>query len=150
MSDLNNLPEYFTQKSEKIRKVILIVEDNPLNMKMVAAIVAAQGYKVLEATTGLSGLELARGHHPALIIMDLRLPDVSGLEITRLLKKDPETADIPVIAASAHAASDEEALEAGCDAFTRKPMMLSDFIQLLGSLTRRGAPPQARCTHPQP
>lgn len=119
---------------------ILIIEDNLLNLKLIGAIIAAQGFKVLEASTGLLGLELARRHHPALIVMDIRLPDVSGLEITRILKADVDTADIAVIGTSAHAAARDAATqEAGCDAFMPKPIMISNFIQVLHSLVVRGA-----------
>jgi two-component system cell cycle response regulator DivK len=121
-------------------KQVLIIEDNLLNLKLIGAIIAAQGYKVLEAKTGLLGLELARRHHPAVIVMDIRLPDISGLEITRILKADVDTADIAVIGTSAHAAAGDAATEeAGCDAFMPKPIKVSDFIHLLRSLVIRAA-----------
>ena len=121
-------------------KQVLVIEDNLLNLKLIGAIITAQGYEVLEATTGFLGLELARRHHPALIVMDIRLPDISGLEVTRLLKADVDTADIAVICTSAHAAAgDGTTQEAGCDAFMPKPIMVSDFIQVLRSLVIRGA-----------
>ncbi len=121
-------------------KQVLVIEDNLLNLKLIGAIITAQGYEVLEATTGLLGLELARRHHPALIVTDVRLPDISGLEVTRMLKGDLDTADIAIIGTSAHAAaSDEATQEAGCDAFMPKPIMVSDFIQVLRSLVIRGA-----------
>src|SRR5437016_3219007 len=113
-------------------KQVLIIEDNLLNLKLIGAIIKAQGYEVLEATGGLLGLELARRHHPALIVTDVRLPDISGLEVTRMLKADAETADIAVIGISAHAAAGDEATqEAGCDAFMPKPISVSDFIRVL-------------------
>ncbi len=119
---------------------VLVAEDNLLNLKLIGAIITAQGYKVLEATTGLLGLELARRHHPALIVMDIQLPDISGLEVTRLLKADVDTADIAVVGTSAHlAAGDGATQEAGCDAFMPKPIKISDFIELLRSLVIRGA-----------
>ena len=90
---------------------VLIIEDNLLNLKMFSAVITAQGYKVLEATTGLLGLELARRHHPALIVMDIGLPDISGLEVTRMLKADVDTADIAVIGTSAHAAARDPPLK---------------------------------------
>jgi two-component system cell cycle response regulator DivK len=121
-------------------KQVLVVEDNLLNLKLIGALITAQGYEVLEATTGSLALELARRHHPALIVTDIRLPDISGLEVTRLLKADVGTADIAVIGTSAHAAADDGATqEAGFDAFMAKPIRVSDFIQVLHSLVIRGA-----------
>jgi two-component system, cell cycle response regulator DivK len=123
-------------------KQVLVIEDNLLNLKLIGAIIAAQGYKVLEATTGLLGLELARRHHPAVIVMDIRLPDISGLEVTRILKADVDTTDIAVIGTSAHAAAGDAATaEAGCDAFMAKPIKVSDFIDVLRSLVACGRTP---------
>src|SRR5690349_5215231 len=99
-------------------KQVLVIEDNLLSLKLIGALITARGYEVLEATTGLRGLELARRHHPVLIVTDVRLPDISGLEVTRTLKADLDTADIAVIGTSAHAAVGDEATEeAGFDAF---------------------------------
>jgi two-component system, cell cycle response regulator DivK len=140
MPPSNGFSPLHNQEPSDIPKQVLIIEDNLLNLKLIGAIIAAQGYNVLEATTGLLGLELARRHHPALIVMDIRLPDISGLEITRVLKADAYTADIAVIGTSAHAAaSDAATQEAGCDAFMPKPIMISNFIQVLNSLVIRGA-----------
>jgi len=106
---------------------------------MLSAIITAQGYKVIEAATGSVGLQLARENHPALIVMDVRLPDISGLQITRLLKADANTADIPIIGTSAHAAAgDEDTLQAGCDAFMPKPLLITAFIGILHSLISHG------------
>jgi two-component system, cell cycle response regulator DivK len=119
-------------------KQVLVIEDNPLNLKLIGAIIAAQGYTVLEATTGLLGLELARRHHPAVIVTDIRLPDISGLEVTRILKADVDTADIMIIGTSAHAAAcDGATQEAGCDAFMPKPILISNFLRVLHSLVNR-------------
>lgn len=121
-------------------KQVLVVEDNLLNLKLIGALITAQGYEVLEATTGLLALELARRHHPSLVVTDIRLPDISGLEVTRLLRADVDTADIAVIGTSAHASADDGATpEAGFDAFIPKPITVSDFIQVLRSLVNRGA-----------
>jgi two-component system cell cycle response regulator DivK len=121
-------------------KQVLVIEDNLLNLKLIGAIITAQGYEVLEAATGSLGLELARRYHPALIVTDVRLPDISGLEVTRMLKRDLDTADIFIIGTSAHAAaSDEATQEAGCDAFMPKPIVVSDFIRVLRSLVIQGA-----------
>lgn len=139
MLQANQFVDIHNKTSQDVPKQVLIIEDNLLNLKMISAIIKAQGYKVLEAKTGLLGLELAREHHPAVIVTDIRLPDISGLEITRLLKADVDTADIAVIGTSAHAAAgDGDTQEAGCDAFMPKPIMISDFIQILRSLSIRG------------
>ena len=120
-------------------KQVLVIEDNLLNLKLLGAIITAHGYKVLEATTGMLGLELARVHHPAVIVMDFQLPDISGLDATRILKADIDTADIAVIGTSAHAAARDRATEeAGLDAFMPKPISISNFIQVLHSLALRG------------
>jgi two-component system, cell cycle response regulator DivK len=140
MPHLNGFSPLHNKKPADTPKQVLVIEDNLLSLKMLGAIIAAQGYKVLEATTGLLGLELARRHHPALIVTDIRLPDISGLEVARILKADVDTADIAVIGTSAHAsAGDEATQEAGCDAFMPKPIMISDFIHVLRSLVTRGA-----------
>ena len=140
MALLNKFSRINNINAEDSSKQVLIVEDNLLTLKLFSAIVMAQGYKVLEAETGLLGLELAREHHPAVIVMDIRLPDISGLEVTRLLKANVDTADIAVIGTSAHAAAGDRATEeAGFDAFMPKPISISDFIQVLHSLAIRGA-----------
>jgi two-component system cell cycle response regulator DivK len=140
MALLNKFSQMNNTNPENAPKQVLVVEDNLLTLKLFSAIITAQGYKVLEAETGLLGLELAREHHPAVIVMDIRLPDISGLEVTRLLKADVDTADIAVIGTSAHAAAGDRATEeAGLDIFMPKPISISDFIQVLHSLAIRGA-----------
>jgi two-component system cell cycle response regulator DivK len=136
----NGLAPLHDEKPADTPKQVLVIEDNLPSLKLIGAIIKAQGYKVLEATTGLLGLELARRHRPALIVMDIWLPDISGLELTRIIKADVDTADIAVICTSAHAAvGDGTAQEAGCDAFMPKPIKVGDFIQVLRSLVIRGA-----------
>jgi two-component system cell cycle response regulator DivK len=140
MALLNKFSQMDNINPEDAPKQVLIIEDNLLTLKLFSAIITAQGYKVLEATTGMLGLELARAHHPAIIVMDFQLPDISGLEVTRLLKADIDTADIAVIGTSAHAAAGDRATEeAGLDAFMPKPISISNFIQVLHSLAVRGA-----------
>src|SRR5207302_5483049 len=106
------------------RGCVLIVEDNPLNMKLFSAMVGSQGYDVLQAGDGRAALDLARRHHPNLIIMDLQLPDMSGLDVTRMLKADDDTRDIAIIATTAYALrGDEEKIRAsGCDGYMAKPI----------------------------
>jgi two-component system cell cycle response regulator DivK len=112
---------------------VLIVEDNPLNMKLFSAMISAQGYTVLEAGDGPQGLDIAQRQHPDLIIMDIQLPGMSGMEVTRLLKADEATAHIPIIATTAFAVrGDEERIRAsGCDAYMAKPIAISQFLELI-------------------
>jgi len=126
-------------------KRILVVEDNPLNMKLFSAMIAAEGYEVLQARDGLRGIELAHRQHPDLIILDIQLPGMSGLEVTQNLKADAETHDIPIIATTAFATrSDEETILAcGCDAYMAKPIAISQFLELIASFMSSAAHPEA-------
>ena len=115
------------------RKSVLIVEDNPLNMKLFSAMVAAQGHQVLQATDGSHGLDLAQRQHPDLIIMDIQLPGMSGLDVTRMLKADEATRAIPIIATTAYALRGDEdnIMASGCDAYMAKPIAIAQFLELL-------------------
>lgn len=115
------------------RKCVLVVEDNPLNMKLFSAMLAAQGHSVLQATDGSHGLDLAQRRHPDLIIMDIQLPDMSGIDVTQNLKADEATRGIPIIATSAFALrEDEERIRAsGCDGYLAKPIAISEFLELV-------------------
>jgi two-component system, cell cycle response regulator DivK len=111
-------------------KVILIVEDNELNMKLFHDLLDAHGYTTLQTRNGREALVLARTHRPALILMDIQLPEVSGLEVTRWLKDDPELRDIPVVAVTAFAMKgDEERIRSGgCEAYISKPISVVGFM----------------------
>ena len=111
-------------------KTILIVEDNELNMKLFHDLLEAHGYRTLQTKDGMEALRLAREHHPNLILMDIQLPEVSGLEVTRWLKADEELKSIPVIAITAFAMKgDEERIrEGGCEAYMSKPISVAKFI----------------------
>ncbi len=111
-------------------KVVLVVEDNPINMRLFHAILDAHGYIVLQATNGMEGLRMAREHRPDLILMDLQLPDISGLEVTRQLKEDDALKAIPVIALTAFAkvGDEEKCRENGCDGYISKPISITDFL----------------------
>ena len=122
-------------------KSILIVEDNPLNMKLFSAMAAAQGYGVLQAVDGLAGVEMAQRDHPDLIIMDVDLPGISGLEATRLLKADPATRDIPIIVTTAYE-YDDEIRASGCDGYMSKPISVTDFVALIDSLMAENPQPR--------
>jgi CheY-like chemotaxis protein len=114
---------------------VLVVEDNPVNRKLARNVLRSRGYRVLEADTGEEGIEIARAERPHLILMDLQLPGLDGIEATRRLKADPATRMIPVIALSAHAQDSDEARarEAGCVGYIAKPIRLSRFPQQVGS-----------------
>jgi two-component system, cell cycle response regulator DivK len=111
-------------------KVILIVEDNELNMKLFHDLLDAHGYTTLQTRNGREALSLARQHRPALILMDIQLPEVSGLEVTRWLKDDPDLRDIPVVAVTAFAMKgDEERIRSGgCEAYISKPISVVGFM----------------------
>jgi two-component system cell cycle response regulator DivK len=113
-----------------MKKTVLIVEDNELNMKLFNDLLEAHGYATLKTGHGIEAMELARAHKPDLILMDIQLPEVSGLEVTRWLKQDDELKSIPVIAVTAFAMKgDEERIrEGGCEAYLSKPISVAKFI----------------------
>ncbi len=112
-------------------KTVLVVEDNDINMKLFHDVLEASGYNVLQAMDGMEGWRLAREHRPDLILMDIQLPDVSGLEVTKWLKADETLKSIPVIAVTAFAmdGDKERFLKGGCDACILKPISLPNFLQ---------------------
>ena len=114
-------------------RCILVVEDNPLNMKLFSAMIGAQGYEVLQAGSGSAALAVAHRRHPDLIIMDLQLPDMSGLDVTHELKAAADTHEIPIIATTAYASQGDEALirASGCDGYMAKPIAISEFLALI-------------------
>ncbi|MGA0606900.1 response regulator [Phenylobacterium sp. VNQ135] len=117
-------------------KKVLIVEDNELNMKLFHDLLEAQGYETIETREGLAALSLAREHRPDLILMDIQLPEISGLEVTKWLKEDDELAKIPVVAVTAFAMKgDEERIrEGGCEAYISKPISVSHFLDTIRRL----------------
>ncbi len=110
---------------------VLIVEDNELNMKLFGDLLEAHGYVTLKATNGREAMELAAAHKPDLIIMDIQLPEVSGIEVTQWLKADADLRDIPVVAVTAFAMKgDEERIRAsGCEAYLSKPISVAKFLE---------------------
>ncbi|MEM9630082.1 MULTISPECIES: response regulator [unclassified Roseibium] len=112
-------------------KSVLIVEDNELNMKLFHDLLEAHGYNTLQTRTGIEALQLAREHHPDLILMDIQLPEVSGLEVTKWIKEDDEISSIPVIAVTAFAMKgDEERIrQGGCEAYISKPISVAKFLE---------------------
>ena len=112
-------------------KTVLIVEDNELNMKLFHDLLDAHGYRTVQTRSGLDALALARTHRPDVILMDIQLPEVSGLEVTRWLKDDDALRDIPVIAVTAFAMKgDEDRIRSGgCQAYISKPISVMTFLE---------------------
>jgi two-component system, cell cycle response regulator DivK len=119
--------------SDPAPKTVLVVEDNELNLKLLHDLLEYQGYTVIATRLGETALGLARQYKPDLILMDIQLPDISGMEATQRLKSDEQTRDIPVIAVTAFAMSGDEAriLSSGCNAYVSKPFNVAEFLQLV-------------------
>jgi two-component system cell cycle response regulator DivK len=115
----------------RIRKRVLIVEDNDLNMKLFNDLLVAHGYGTLQTKDGTEALALARQFRPDLILMDIQLPEVSGLQVTQWIKSDDVLRSIPVIAVTAFAMKgDEEKIrDGGCEAYIAKPISVSSFLK---------------------
>jgi len=113
------------------KKRVLIVEDNELNMKLFHDLLEAHGYDTLQTKDGMEALTIAREEKPDLILMDIQLPEVSGLEVTKWIKEDENLRSIPVVAVTAFAMKgDEEKIrEGGCEAYVAKPISVENFIQ---------------------
>jgi two-component system cell cycle response regulator DivK len=113
------------------RKKVLIVEDNDLNMKLFNDLLVAHGYGTLQTRDGIEALALARQHHPDLILMDIQLPEISGLQVTQWIKRDDDLRMIPVIAVTAFAMKgDEEKIrDGGCEAYIAKPISVASFLR---------------------
>ena len=114
---------------------VLIIEDNPANMTLATFLLQSAGHSVLPATDAETGLTLARAEQPDLVLMDIQLPGMDGLEATGLLKADPATRDIPVVALTALAMKGDEARirAAGCDGYIAKPLAYKDFLATISS-----------------
>ena len=112
-------------------KTVLVVEDNDLNMKLFHDLLEAHGYNILQTKDGMEALRMAREHRPDLILMDIQLPEVSGLEVTKWIKEDDELKAIPVVAVTAFAMKgDEEKIrEGGCEAYIAKPISVTNFLE---------------------
>jgi len=121
-------------------KTVLIVEDNELNMKLFHDLLEAHNYATLQTRNGMDALAIARKHRPDLIVMDIQLPEVSGLEVTKWIKDDEALHDIPVVAVTAFAMKgDEERIRAGgCEAYMAKPISLRLFIDTIESFIGEG------------
>ena len=112
-------------------KTVLIVEDNELNMKLFHDLLEAHGYKTLQTRDGLEALKIARESRPDLILMDIQLPEVSGLEVAKWIKEDEALKAIPIVAVTAFAMKgDEEKIrQGGCEAYIAKPISVSKFLE---------------------
>ena len=127
-----------TESETKVRRV-LVVEDNPLNLELVRDILVGAGYDVLEAADGAAGVQIAQLEKPDLVLMDLQLPGLDGLEATRILRADPALRKTAIVALTAHAMRGEEerALAAGCDGFITKPIRVREFAGLVATYLRQ-------------
>jgi CheY-like chemotaxis protein len=115
-------------------KTILIIEDNKMNMEMATDLLEIANYNVLQAENAEDGIQMAKENHPDLILMDIALPGMDGLEATRVLKNEKQTKDIPVVALTAHAMKDDndEALKIGCSGYITKPINTRTFATAIG------------------
>ena len=120
--------------------LILIVEDNDKNMKLVRDILRHKGHSTLEATTGEAGVQLATLHRPDLILMDIQLPGIDGIEALRRIRAQPALADVPVIAVSASVMPDDQRhiVSSGFDAFVPKPISLKPFVAVVERFLKDG------------
>jgi two-component system cell cycle response regulator DivK len=125
-----------------VQKTVLVVEDNDLNSKLLNDLLEYHGYIVVTTRLGEPSLELARRHKPDAILMDIQLPDISGMEATRRIKADQETRTIPIIAVTAFAMPGDEAdiLASGCDAYIAKPFNVVEFLKVVDHWTGRNSP----------
>ena len=116
-------------------KTILIVEDNELNMKLFNDILQADGYETAQALDGREAIILARKHHPDLILMDIQLPDISGLEVAKIIKADNDLKDIPIIAVTAFAmkGDDKKIRDGGCEGYIAKPTSIPKFLETINT-----------------
>lgn len=121
---------------ENSHKVVLVIEDNESNMKLFHELLALNGYSVLRASEGIEGWNSARKHRPDLILLDIQLPDISGLAVARLLKEHDALRSIPIVAVTAFAleGDQEKMLNGGCDAYIAKPVSVISLLQKVDSL----------------
>jgi len=119
-------------------KRVLVIEDTEDNRQIIRDLLTSFDYELIEAADGAEGVRMAQTHHPDLILMDIQLPEVSGLEVTKWLKDDPDLRSIPVVAVTAFAMKgDEERIrEGGCEAYLSKPISVGKFIETIRSFVR--------------
>lgn len=126
-------------------RTIMVVEDNPMNMELISDILEARGHTVLQCGSAEEGISLAKKERPALILMDIQLPGMDGLAATRILKSDPVTRMIPVIALTSHAMVGYEntVADAGCDGYITKPINTRTIIEQIFSIVDSPSGPSA-------
>ncbi|MEO8078538.1 MAG: response regulator, partial [Acidobacteriota bacterium] len=131
---------------------VLVVEDNPANMTLVVFLLESAGHTVFSATNAEAGLTIARDQQPDLLLMDIQLPGMDGLEATALLKQDAATRAIPVIALTALAMKGDEARirAAGCDGYVAKPLAYKDFLEVIAAHLVTASPERACPPHDDP
>ena len=119
-----------------MKEKILIVEDNPQNMRLIEMTLRARNYTLLKATDGEQALDMAVKEHPDLIIMDMQLPKMSGLDVTKKLRQMPEFTNIPIIALTAYAmkGDKEKFIEAGCDDYLSKPINTHELPEIIATM----------------
>jgi two-component system cell cycle response regulator DivK len=119
-----------------------LVEDNQLSSKLLKQLLTAHGYEILQTPEGWAAVDLARDQQPDLILMDIGLPDLCGLDVTRLLKQDDYTKTIPIIAVTAYAmpGDEKDALDSGCDAYFVKPIRLDNLLRTIESMLSTSPP----------
>lgn len=124
------------------KKVVLVIEDNGSNAKLLHHILELNGYSVLHASEGVEGWNAVRKHRPDLILLDIQLPDISGLTVARLLKEHDSLKTIPIIAVTAFAleGAQQRVLDGGCDAYMAKPISVSSLMRKVDSLVADGIP----------
>lgn len=124
---------------------ILVIEDNPANMKLAVLLLHNGGHETLSAVDAESGIAMARGNRPDLILMDVQLPGMDGLTATGLLKRDVSTTHIPIIALTAMAMKDdkEKSQNAGCDAYIAKPLRHAELSAAIDTLLSKSSPPRS-------
>lgn len=118
---------------------VLIIEDNPLNIKLFARLLESEGFTTRTATSGEDGLRQAREHPPGVILLDINLPDISGIEVNQKLKADPTLARVPVVAVTAFTSNAYEEMRdaGGCDAFLTKPISIATFLMTMRAVAGR-------------
>jgi len=126
-------------RKQTLEEKILIVEDNPQNMKLIELLLRTKSYTLLEATDGEEALDMATREQPDLIVMDIQLPKLSGLEVTKRLRQMPAFSHTPIIAITAYAmkGDKERFLEAGCDAYLSKPVSTRELPGMIDKMLQQ-------------
>lgn len=118
---------------------ILIVEDNEMNMRLFSDLLKSKGYDVLQCLDGKKALDMVIEHHPDLVLMDIQMPEISGLEVTALIRKTPEVCNTKIVAVTAFAMKGDEQkiLEGGCNGYIAKPIAVADFLSTVDDFLQR-------------